>query len=149
MEKLDPTRADYFKRIYEVMDYVEQNLDKNLSLEDLSKMAFYSPFHFHRIFTVVTGETLNAFVIRKRIERIATELLTGKALPLNELADRYGFNASTSFSRSFKKFYGMSPTEFKAKGKDKYSKICKVDSKNGKDEIAFERYICNVNNLKN
>lgn len=149
MKKPDPTKADYFKRIYEVMDYVEQNLDKDLSLDDLSKMAFYSPFHFHRIFSVVTDETLKSFVTRKRIERIATELLTGKTIPLNELAEQYGFNAPASFSRSFKKFYGMSPTEFKLKGKGQFSKICKVDSKNGQEEIGFERYICNVNNLKN
>lgn len=149
MEKTHPIKADYLKRIYEVMDFVELNLDQELSLEDLSRMAFYSPFHFHRIFTVVTGETLNAFVVRKRIERIATEMLSGKTVPLNELAAKYGFNAPSSFSRSFKKFYGMSPSEFKAKDKGQYSKICKVDSKNGQEEIVFEQYICNINNLKN
>jgi len=149
MEKTDSLRIEYIKRINKVMDFVENNLDKELPLEYLSKKAYFSPFHFHRIFSTITGETLNSFINRKRIEKIASLILNGTELSLLELATNYGFNSSSSFSRSFKKFYGISPTEFKEKGKDQYSKIGKVLSKNGKEEITFESYICSINNVKN
>lgn len=139
---------DYIKRINDVINYIENNLDKELQLNRLAKIAFFSPFHFHRIFSAITGETLNAFINRKRIEKIASLILLGNETPITELAFLYGFNSGSSFSRAFKKFYGISPSKFKENGKEPFSKISKVNSKNGQDEIAFEKYICNVNNVK-
>ena len=113
-----------------------------MPLKYLSKKALFSPFHFHRIFSAIVGETINAFINRKRIERIAAILLVGTKEPLNELAFRYGFNSANSFSRAFKKFYGISPSEFKIKGKEKISKI-------GIEPMTFEKYICSITNIQN
>ncbi len=137
----DETRITYIKRINQVIDFVEHNLDQDLSLANLSKKAYFSSFHFHRIFSAVMSETVNVLVNRKRIERIAAKILVEKDYSLNELADQYGFNNPNSFSRSFKKFYGMSPTEFKTKGSAKVSKI-------GIGTLTLEKYICNVENIK-
>jgi len=149
MTKIDTLRKDYIGRINKVMDYVEKNLDKHLPLNSLSTIACFSPFHFHRLFLAITGETPNSFINRKRIEKIASLLLNGNESPLSELALQYGFNSSTSFSRAFKKFYGISPSEFKERGNKQFSKICKVISKNGKGRIAFDKYICSINNINN
>jgi DNA gyrase inhibitor GyrI/AraC-like DNA-binding protein len=130
------------------MDFVERNLEKELPLGLLSKVACFSPFHFHRIFSVITGETLNAFINRKRIEKVAATLLVGTKMPLTDLALSYGFNSGSSFSRAFKKYYGISASEFKEHGKEQFSKISKEDSKNGKEIITFEKYICNISNIK-
>lgn len=131
------------------MNFIENNLDKELSLSYLSKIAHFSPFHFHRLFSAISKETLNTFIKRKRIEKIATLLLNGDTTPLTELAFKYGFNSGTSFSRTFKNFYGISASEFKKNSKDKYSKIGKVESKNGKEVVIFEKYICSINNIMN
>ncbi|MBN1118521.1 MAG: AraC family transcriptional regulator [Bacteroidales bacterium] len=141
-------QREYIGRINKVMDHIERNLDKNLRLESVSEIACFSPFHFHRIFSAITGETLNNFINRKRIESIAACLIQDKDLVISELAYQYGFNSSSVFSRAFKKYYGISPTAFK-NNSEKYSKISKTSSKNGKKNVSFEKYICNITNIKN
>jgi len=149
MDILKGVRKEYIGRINKVMDYVESNLDQELSLSNLSEIACFSPFHFHRIFTVIQGETLNGFITRKRIERIASQLLQGSDLPLSEIAFTYGFNSASSFSRAFKNYYGISPTEFRERAKEPFSKIGQVKSKNGEKELSFEQYLGSIDNLKN
>ncbi|MDO5971825.1 AraC family transcriptional regulator [Flavivirga aquimarina] len=134
------TKKTYIKRINIAIDYIENNLDKELSLELLSKKACYSPFHFHRLFSFITGETVNSFLNRKRIERVAAILLVGTTKSISELAFKYGFSSGNSFSRAFKKFYGISPMEFKHKGE-----ISKI----GVDITSVEKYICQIDNTLN
>lgn len=136
------TRREYIKRIGSVLDFIEKHLDEDLSLERLSHEAHYSPFHFHRVFSIVVGENLNEYVNRKRIERIASILLVGTDNPVKELAYSYGFSSESSFSRSFKKYYGISPTRFKSEGKTRLSKI-------GIAPFTPEKHICGIDNLKN
>ncbi len=138
---MNETRRAYLKRINVVLDYIETNLDADLSLEGLSKKAHYSPYHFHRVFSIVVGEKLNEFVNRKRIERIASILLVDQNITLKNLAYRYGFNSANSFSRAFKKYYGASPTKFKSEGK-------KILSKIGIVPFSLENYICSIGNIK-
>lgn len=101
-EGYNETRTEYIKRINYVLDFIEKNLDADLSLENLSKKARYSPFHFHRVFSSIIGENVNKFVTRKRVERIASILLVEKGRSIKELAYTYGFNSESSFSRTFK-----------------------------------------------
>jgi AraC-like DNA-binding protein len=61
----------YHDRVNRVLDYIAEHLDGDLSLTRLSGIACFSPFHFHRIFQGVTGETLNSHVRRVRLERAA------------------------------------------------------------------------------
>ena len=133
-------RQEYIKRINDVLDFIEKNLDADLSLSSLSPKSHYSPFHFHRIFSAIIGETLNDYINRKRIERIASILLVGTDKSIKELAYNYGFNSESSFSRSFKKYYGISPSRFKSEGKNILSKI-------GIEPLTMEKYICSINNI--
>lgn len=148
MANIKVTREDYIGRINKVIDFIEKNLDKDLPLDHVSSISCYSPFHFHRIFTSVMGETINAYIVRKRIEKIASVIMNETDIPITELAYKYGFKSGSSFSRAFKQYFGISASEFKEKGADKYSKIRKLDSKNGKELITFEKYICGINNIK-
>jgi AraC family transcriptional regulator len=61
----------YHDRVNRVLDYIAEHLDGELSLARLSGIGCFSPFHFHRIFQGVTGETLNNHVRRVRLERAA------------------------------------------------------------------------------
>ena len=137
---INDTKREYLKRLNNVISYIEKNLDKDLNLNDLSQKAFFSSFHFHRIFSAIVGETLNSLIIRKRIERIASIIAVGTDENLIDLAYKYGFDNASSFSRAFKKFYGISPTEFKKNRIVKNSKI-------GKGVISDEQYICSINNI--
>ena len=135
-------RQEYIKRVNLVLDYIEKNLDTDLSLEALSQIANYSIFHFHRIFSIIIGENLNQYIKRKRVERIAATLLTGSSKPIKELAYTFGFSNQSSFARTFKKFYGVSPSKFKSEGKSVLSKI-------GIVPFSIEKYICSIDNIKN
>ncbi len=143
------TEKDYIKRINSALEFIHNNLDQELSLESVSEIACYSPYHFHRIFKAIIGEPLNAYIIRLRIEKAASVLMHKKEVNISNLFLQYGFNSNSSFTRAFKKFYGISPSEFKKQSSDKNSKIRKVESKNGQHHLIFETYICNINNHLN
>jgi AraC family transcriptional regulator len=140
-------QADYRNRINRVFQFIDEHLESDLSLNTVSQIAFFSPFHFHRVFKFVTGETLNEYVTRRRIEKSALDLLH-KNIKATELAHKYGFSDISSFSRAFKKYYGVSPTEFKKDNPNRHSKIRQLKSKNGQDYSDYEKYICIINNLK-
>jgi len=71
-----PRNNQYHERVNRVLDYIGQHLHGELSLNTLSQVACFSPFHFHRIFQAVTGETLNSHVRRVRLERAALLMKT-------------------------------------------------------------------------
>src|SRR5690606_9228296 len=92
--------------------------------------------------------TLNEYVKRKRIEKSASDLLH-KNITATEIAHKYGFSDNSSYSRAFKKYFGVSPTEFKNQNPNRFSKIRQLKSKNGQEYPDYEKYICVINNLKN
>lgn len=141
-------QTDYQNRINRVFKYIDQNLESELSLNTVSQIAFFSPFHFHRVFKFITGETLNEYVNRRRIEKSTLDLLH-KSITTTEIAHKFGFSDNTSFSRAFKKYYGVSPTEFRKQNPNRFSKIRQLESKNGQEYPDYEKYICIINNLKN
>jgi AraC family transcriptional regulator len=115
---------EYTKRIDRVIDYLRDHLDKPLKLEDLAKVACFSEFHFHRVFGAMTGETLNDFTNRLRLEK-AARLLRYSEQSLTDIALDCGFSSSATFSRAFRSGYDTSPSQFRKSGEIKKSKICK------------------------
>ena len=103
---------DYVKRINRAIDYIVQNLDQPLKLEIIARAACFSPFHFHRIFRALVGETLNQFIKRLRLERSLWMLSHQPARTLTEISLACGFSSSSDFSRSFKERYGVPPSGF-------------------------------------
>ena len=138
---------EYQIRINRVFKYIDENLETDLSLQTISKIALFSPYHFHRIFKFITKETINQYITRKRVEKSAADLIH-KNVAIIDLANKYGFNDNSSFTRTFKKYYGVSPTSFKKQNPHKFSKIRQIKSKNGQEYPDHEEYICTLNNLK-
>ena len=89
---------EYTRRIDRVIDYLRDHLDKPLKLEDLAKVACLSQYHFHRVFGAMTGETLNDFTNRLRLEK-AARLLKRTRQSATEIALECGFSSSATFSR--------------------------------------------------
>ncbi len=139
---------EYIKRINTVFEYIDDNLDSELSLETIAKIAFYSPYHFHRIFKIITNETLNNYITRRRIEKSAALLLHKKEITISDLVTQFGFTSISTFTRAFKNYYGESPTSFRKSNSQKFSKISQIDSKNSQIETNYDTYICNIINLK-
>ena len=102
---------DYVQRVNRAIDHVTRHLASPLPLEDVARVACFSPYHFHRIFRALVGETLHAFVKRVRLER-AVYLMSHDGAPLTDIALRCGFSSSSDFSRSFRAHFGVPPSVF-------------------------------------
>ena len=119
-----PANSEYAQRINRVIDYLRANLDRQVKLQELAKVACFSEFHFHRIFGAVSGETLNDFTNRLRLEK-AARLLRYSDHSLTDIALDCGFSSSATFSRAFRSGFDTSPSQFRKSGQIKKSKICK------------------------
>uniref|UniRef100_A0A7C4ELQ5 AraC family transcriptional regulator n=1 Tax=Fundidesulfovibrio putealis TaxID=270496 RepID=A0A7C4ELQ5_9BACT len=109
---MNATQSAYRRRIIAVLAHIQDNLDAPLNLEGLARVAGFSPFHFHRIFLGMTGETVGAHIRRLRLSRAAYRLeFTG--LRVTEVALEAGYEAPEAFSRAFKTQFGESPTLFR------------------------------------
>jgi len=104
---------DYTRLINKTEDYIEINLDKQITLSDAAKNVNFSEHHFHRLFSKYSNETLKQFTTRIKMERSAIYLAINSEICITEIAFRYGYNSSSSYNKAFKKHYGMSPTEFR------------------------------------
>ena len=112
---------NYIRLINKTEDYIETHLDRRLTLAELAKNAHLSEYHFHRLFKRYSSETLNGFITRVKLERSGIFLRVNRSVSITEIAYRYGYSDSGSYSRAFKKHFGVSPARFR-KEQDKPSK---------------------------
>ncbi|WP_086350473.1 helix-turn-helix transcriptional regulator [Candidatus Enterococcus clewellii] len=103
----------YTRLINKTEDYIEQNLKEPLSLTLLARNAHLSDFHFHRIFSSYSTETVNEFTTRFKLERAAIFLCINPSISITTIAMEYGYSDSSSFSRTFKKHFGLSPAKYR------------------------------------
>lgn len=113
------------------MDYIEKHIDEEISLDKISQIACFSPFHFHRIFSSLTNETLNSFIQRIRIEKAAQQLRNEENISISEIASNCGFGSVAHFSRTFRKYFGLTAKEFRETEKAVFAKDGLYFSKNG------------------
>lgn len=99
-------------RLRMVKQYVEDNLDANLSMADMAAVANMSEFHFSRLFKESTGCTPYRYIVNRRVQR-GRELLAKTALPLPEVSERLGFGDQSHFTTVFRKHVGMTPKQFR------------------------------------
>lgn len=94
------------------MDHVRRNLTADLALEELARVAYFSPFHFHRVFKATTGETVAAFTRRARLERAAFLMMAAPRRSLSSISIEVGFSSPSDFSRAFRRLYGIPPSSW-------------------------------------
>lgn len=119
---LSARRPVYLERVNAVIDYIEAHITEELTLEKLAEVAHFSPFHFHRIFGVFTGETVARFISRVRIERAATLLVQRSQSTVTEVGIDSGFTNPSSFARAFRDTFGMSATAWRDGGYQTYER---------------------------
>jgi AraC family transcriptional regulator len=130
--KAPSSRREYERRINRVIDYVQAHLGDDLTLEQLAGVAAFSPFHFHRVFAAITGETLSDFIRRVRLERAAGALISLPETSILEIALRYGFSSAATFARAFRAHFGMSATQWRSGGAQQWPDLRQRQGKRGK-----------------
>lgn len=138
-------REEYVARINRVVDYIEQHLPEKLTLERLAKEANFSPFHFHRVFGAMVGETLNQFIARLRAEKAAAQLIANPRKTITEIALDCGFSSSATFARAFKDRFSMTASDWRDTRCPQNSKIGKSNSKNGEATSDTFTYVVDSN----
>src|SRR5262245_142853 len=107
------TQSDYAERLERVFRWLADHLDDTLDLAHLADVACLSPYHFHRVYRAMQGETAADTVRRLRLHRAAVELITGE-LPVARIARRAGYGSQEAFTRAFKAAYGVPPARYRA-----------------------------------
>jgi AraC family transcriptional regulator len=108
----EATAIDYKQRITRVLVHLEARLDDSHSLEELAELAAFSPYHFHRVFRAIVGETLGDHLRRLRLERAARQLSTTRRT-VTRIAVDAGYESLEAFSRAFHSALGASPSRFR------------------------------------
>ena len=98
-------------RLRRVLDHIAANIEDDITLGDLARIAGYSPFHFARKFTLAMGIPPHRYISRMRLENAMAELAARK-LPLAEIALNAHFSSQASFTRAFHRATGMTPKEY-------------------------------------
>jgi AraC family transcriptional regulator len=99
-------------RLKRVLEYIESNLNKNITLTELARVANMSLYYFAVLFRQSTGLSPHRYVVSQRVER-AEELLHDPALSVLDVSINVGFEHQNNFARAFRRVIGVSPTQFK------------------------------------
>ena len=129
----ESTEKLYIKRIMSVLVFIQNNLDGELSLEELSREAYFSQYHFHRVFRALVGETLQEHIRRLRLERAASYLKFSDKMIIDIAFDAC-YQTHEAFSRAFKLAFGCSPSEFRSNNTSPQIGQAKIHYKNGVSE---------------
>lgn len=111
-----PVRDDYLRRIDQVIALLQQAVLDHAELpelQELARAAHFSPFHFHRIYRAMTGETIGRTVARLRLLR-ALQLLSDPRLAVTDAALAAGYETPQAFARAFRHALHASPSELRA-----------------------------------
>jgi AraC family transcriptional regulator len=106
---------DWQERMNAALDYVEDNLDGDISWEAAAACASCSTFHFLRMFEVVSGISAGEYARRRRLSLAALDLARGEVKVI-DLALRLGYDSPDAFARAFKREFGVTPTDARAPG---------------------------------
>jgi len=107
--------ASYERRLSRVTNYLHEHLDEDLDLNRLAEIACMSPYHWHRIYQAIHGESVVATVKRLRLQRAAT-LLARSSMAIEQVAEFSGYPNLQSFNRIFASVYGLPPARYRKEG---------------------------------
>lgn len=105
------SRMKELHRFNKVLQYIEDNYNKDISIDSLSSMMNLNKFYFCHLFKKITGKTFNEHLNIVRINK-AEEMLRKSDMNITEIALGCGYNDANYFSRVFKKYNKVSPSEF-------------------------------------
>ena len=136
MDQGEIRRQEYLGRINRVIDYIRSDLTGDLRLEALARVANFSPYHFHRVFSAIVGETVNAFIRRVRMQMAASQLIYNPKKTITRISTDCGFSSPSSFARDFRRAFGMSASQFRAGGEESVVKVREAMVREGAEFVG-------------
>jgi AraC family transcriptional regulator len=115
MTRQQADRIDYNERLARVLSYIHDHLEEEIDIARLAEIACLSPYHWHRIYRAIQGETLAATVKRLRLHHAAGRL-ANSAMSVEEIASRAGYGSVHAFTRAFTGAFGTPPATFRRTG---------------------------------
>ena len=115
------TREQYARRLDKVLTYLSDHLDEPFDLYRLADEAHLSPYHFHRVYVAMLGETVADTVKRLRLHRAAVKLIAS-GTPVARVATEAGYGSVQAFSRAFRAAHGIPPVAYRQRGASLYLK---------------------------
>lgn len=103
---------EIIKDINNAIEYIEDNLGSNISIDEIAKVAFTSRYHFQRIFHALTGVTLTEYIRNRRLT-LAGEELSSKNVKIIDVAAKYGYESPDAFTKAFQRLHGSTPSMIK------------------------------------
>ncbi len=107
---------DSMSMLNKAIHYMEEHILESITYSDVAKAVFVSDYHFHRVFSMVTGITPNEYLRNRRLSLAAQELITTPSKVI-DVAYKYGYETPESFSKAFSRFHGFSPSVVKRQKK--------------------------------
>ena len=99
------------EKIAQILSYINENLNRELTVDQLAELVYLSRYHFMRLFKAQTGTTVHAYVRQKRL--LSAARLIREGVPAGQAAVECGFNDYSAFSRAFRESFGVSPGQLK------------------------------------
>ncbi len=131
---------DYLNKMIE---YIESNLDSEIDFYKLSKITNTNLFILERIFMFLTNMTITEYIKKRRLSK-AFEEIRNTSYKIIDIAFKYQFNSASSFNRSFKQLFNITPTECR-KGIGNYKIIPIEYFETSKEKYNFDYKIININ----
>ncbi len=129
---------EIIKDINNAIEYIEDNLGSNISIDEIAKVAFTSRYHFQRMFHALTGVTLTEYIRNRRLT-LAGEELSSKDVKIIDVAAKYGYESPDAFTKAFQRLHGSTPSTIK-KGNSRLKSFPKLSfqiSIKGECEINY------------
>jgi len=103
------------ERLNEALERIESQLDREIEVGELARVAVMSEYHFRRMFSALAGMPLSEYIRRRRLTVAGAEVLSGERTLL-EIAVRYGYGSGEAFARAFRAVHGVGPGEARRTG---------------------------------
>jgi len=111
--QLTPVNDQIRLQLEKALLFIDHHLEEKITSVQIACYASIPEFHFQRLFSTYFGETLSQYVLHRRLEFAAKKLVHHKKLAIGEIANSSGFEAHSSFTRAFKHYFEISPSEFR------------------------------------
>ncbi len=106
---------EWIESIRTAINYIENNITDDLTIESIAKEALVSPFYFHKAFSMLCGITVSEYIKRRRLTLAGSELVSTDK-KIIDIAMEYGYDSPDSFTKAFTRFHGSTPTSVRKDG---------------------------------